>query len=73
MHSDNNRKPNGDLECRVVRIESSSTHQAETLKDFKDETRRNFDRIHAEIRILTGMLFTVVLGVFALLAKVYGA
>ncbi|WP_374582655.1 hypothetical protein [Pseudoduganella sp.] len=73
MHSDNNRKPNGDLECRVVRIESSSTHQAETLKDFKDETRRNFDRVHAGVRILTGMLFTVVLGVFALLAKVYGA
>lgn len=73
MNSDNNRKPNGDLECRVVRIESTSTHQAEALRDFKDETRRNFDRVHTEIRILTGILFTVMIGVFALLAKVYGA
>lgn len=73
MNSENTRKPDGDLECRVVRIETSSEYQIETLRDFKDETRRNFDRVHTEIRVLTGMLFTVVIGVFAILAKIYSA
>ena len=72
MNSENACKPSGDLECRVVRMESSLERQAETLKDFKDETRKNFDRVHTEIRVLTGMLLTVVIGVLAMLAKVYG-
>lgn len=78
MNSDPTRKPNGDTESRVVRLESSSQHQSEALQDFRDETRANFDRVFAEIRglrvemrVLNGMLFTVVLAVAALAAKIY--
>ncbi|WP_342118415.1 hypothetical protein [Pseudoduganella sp. OTU4001] len=78
MTSDPTRKPNGDTESRVVRLETSSQHHSEVLQDFRDETRANFDRVVAEIRglrvemrVFNGMLFTVVLAVAALAAKVY--
>jgi hypothetical protein len=52
----------------------------ENFRDFRAEARENFRDVRAEIRgvrveirILTGMLYTVVLGVVAILAKVYGA
>lgn len=91
MNGDPTRKPNGDVENRVVRLEVFTENQSEMLsqlrddarenfRDFRAEARENFRDVRAEIRgvrveirILTGMLFTVVLGVVAILAKVYGA
>lgn len=52
----------------------------ENFREFREETRGNFRDVRAEIRgvrveirVLTGVLFTAVLGVVAILAKVYGA
>lgn len=79
MTSDPTRKPNGDTENRVVRLETSSQYHSEVLQDFRNEARANFDRVFTEIRalrvemrVLNGMLFTVVLAVAALAAKIYG-
>jgi hypothetical protein len=80
MNGDLTRKPNGDVENRVVRLEVFTENESELLSQFRDDTRENFRDFRAEIRgvrveirILTGMLFTVVLAVVAILAKVYGA
>ncbi len=90
MNGDPTRKPNGDFEKRVVRLEVITEHQSEVLNQFREDTRENFREfreeargnfrdvraeirgVRMEIRVLTGMLFTVVLGVVAILAKVYG-
>lgn len=91
MNGDATRKPNGDFDNRVVRLEIITEHQSELLNQFREDTRENFREfreetrgnfrdvraeirgVRVEIRVLTGMLFTVVLGVVAILAKIYGA
>lgn len=89
MNGDPTRKSNGDVENRVSRLEAEHQSvllnqfredTRENFREFREETRGNFRDVRAEIRgvrveirVLTGMLFTVVLGVVAILAKVYGA
>jgi len=87
MNGDSTRKSNGDIESRVVRLETSSQHHSEVRQDFRSEARINFDRICAqiqdlrteirrvrvEIRVFFGLLVTVAFGVAAIVAKIYGA